>query len=117
MASEKETIGVSAVSPTLSPHKIFVYSDLEHAHNRYYIDGPLGERMLSNIHSTLLLHQRDVVPSGYLTCLYFEENGNKQNVDEMLLRTVVVLTLIVHKHKTDNKEIPIPVHEWLSYLC
>ena len=42
----------------------------------YYIigwyNGPLREWILSNIQSTLFLHQREVLPSSYLTCLNFE---------------------------------------------
>ena len=34
-----------------------------------YIDGPLGECILPNIQSALLFHQREVVLSGYFTCL------------------------------------------------
>ena len=38
-----------------------------------YIDGPLGKLKVSNILSTLFLHQREVVPSSYLTFLHFEK--------------------------------------------
>ena len=56
-------------------HKIFVYSVLEHINTfstqsfSPYMDDPLGECILSNIQSALLFHQREVVLSGYFTCL------------------------------------------------
>ena len=59
--SPQYTIFVRSVT---HPHKIFVYSVLEHINTfstqlfSPYIDGPLGECILSNIQSALLFHQR-----------------------------------------------------------